>query len=263
MKQVHLLYFSPTHTTKKVLSAIGEGFGLPLIHHNLTDVHQLQHTAAPVFSQEDVVIIGVPVYAGRVPYFLTSFLTTLKGQNTPCALVALYGNREFEDCLAEMYDMALEQGFVPVGAAAFIGQHSFSTNVAAGRPNQDDLSLAHAFGADLGKKLQGSYVPLTADALPGNRPYREVSSAPNTVYPTVDNARCNGCKACVAACPFHNIDFKDDKALVLQDTCIKCHGCVRTCPTGAIAFTNPSFLENVKNFEAKFGKPDKQPVLFL
>lgn len=263
MNQVHLLYFSPTHTTKKVLCAIAAGVGLRPVEHDMTDLRQLQQAPAPTFTDQDLVVIGVPVYGGRVPGFLADYIGAIRGQNTPCVLVAVYGNRAFEDCLVELYDLIIDHGFVPVGGAAFIGQHSFSVNVAGGRPNTADLEIAQSFGAQLAQKLKNLPVALTADALPGNRPYREVSAAPNTTFPTVDTALCRGCKACVLACPTHNIVLQGDKAAVLQETCLRCHGCVRTCPSGAIAFTAPQFLEMVKNFEAKFAQPDQSPELFL
>lgn len=263
MKQVHLLYFSPTHTTKRVLHAIADGVGIRPIEHDMTDLRQLQQSPAPTFTAQDLVVIGVPVYSGRVPGFLADFIQSMRGQNTPCVLVAVYGNRAYEDCLTELYDLVIDHGFVPVGAAAFIGQHSFSTKVAGGRPNPDDLDLAQDFGKQLAQKLQGTPVALAADAVPGNRPYREVSAAANTMFPTVGTALCQGCKACVLACPTHNIVLQGDKAVVCRETCLRCHGCVRACPSGAIAFTAPEFLEMVKNFEAKFAEPDRAPELFL
>ena len=69
-KKIWAMYFSPTGTTEKIvkcvagnLAASGEAevfdFTLP----------QAREKAA-VFSSEDAIVFGVPVYAGRVPNVL-------------------------------------------------------------------------------------------------------------------------------------------------------------------------------------------------
>jgi len=88
----------------------------------------------------DLAIIGVPVYAGRVPEIAAHRLKEIKGAGTPAVVVAVYGNREFEDALVEMRDIAIAQGFEVVAAGAFIAEHSFSTDelpIAAGRPDSE------------------------------------------------------------------------------------------------------------------------------
>ena len=62
-----------------------------------------------------------------------------KGNATPVIPVVVYGNRDYEDALKELSDALSAQGFVPVSAGAFIGEHSYSRKdmpIAAGRPDK-------------------------------------------------------------------------------------------------------------------------------
>lgn len=97
---------------------------------------------------ECLIAIGAPVYGGRVPLDVVNYLQTLHGNGQAAVLVAVYGNRDYEDALLELRDIAKDRGFVPVAAAAFIGEHSFSTeesSIAAGRPDKADIESAEKF----------------------------------------------------------------------------------------------------------------------
>jgi len=54
---------------------------------------------------------------------------------------------------------------------------------------------------------------------------------------------CNGCLACMRACPTQAIRVKNGRAQVLPEFCIDCGSCLAVCPTGAIAPTTLSFAE--------------------
>ena len=47
-------------------------------------------------------------------------------------------------------------GFKTVSAAAFIGEHSFSKTLAAGRPDSADMALAEEFAEKTAEKLKGT-----------------------------------------------------------------------------------------------------------
>jgi len=69
-KKINTMYFSSTDTTKKVVCGIGNKI-LENINRKTT-INNIDFTLPGVrekivsFTEEDVVIIGVPVYAGRV-----------------------------------------------------------------------------------------------------------------------------------------------------------------------------------------------------
>ena len=63
-QKLHLIYFSPTGTTRKIVAAIAAGFTAQHVEH-----YNLTRDITPRHKQlyDGVAIIGVPVYAGRVP----------------------------------------------------------------------------------------------------------------------------------------------------------------------------------------------------
>lgn len=65
--------------------------------------------------------------------------------NCTAIIVVVYGNWDYVDALIELRDIAVKMGFKPIAAAAFIGEHSFSTEdspIAYGRPDISDLNIA-------------------------------------------------------------------------------------------------------------------------
>ncbi len=176
LHSVSLAYYSPTRTTQRVLAAIAEGVGA----RTLTDVDLTlpdAKTRSVPQSQDDLVLFGAPVYAGRIAATAAGRLRRVRGWGTPAVLVVVYGNRAFEDALLELADLVQSTGFLPVAAAAFIGEHSYATDaipIALGRPDAKDLARATAFGQTIGSKLRGlgSQESLPPLAVPGHRPYR-------------------------------------------------------------------------------------------
>jgi flavodoxin len=172
-----LIYFSPTGTTKKILEAIGQGIGIePVEHLDMTLPHAAEKPLGN-FTNE-LVVIGAPVYVGRIPDDALKRFRHFRAWDTKAVLVVVYGNREYEDALLELKDLSKELGFVPIAAAAFIGEHSFSTKdipIAEGRPDEKDLERAVAFGLSINQRLSDS---ASSDApvsltVPGNFPYRD------------------------------------------------------------------------------------------
>ncbi|MEJ2168179.1 MAG: 4Fe-4S binding protein [Desulfobacterales bacterium] len=124
VKQVKLIYFSPTGTTQKVLESIAKGITVEDVEYiNLTPPEGAQQTIPP-FSDE-LVIMGAPVYGGRLPVVAINRFKQLKAGNTLAILIVVYGNREFEDALLELKKLAIELGFNPIAGGAFIGAGRF------------------------------------------------------------------------------------------------------------------------------------------
>ena len=103
--RINIMYFSPTDTTKKIISSTannilnidGRTNTIKVIDFTLPAVRK-----EPVsFTKEDLVIIGVPVYAGRVPNILLKYLDTISGNGALAVAVVVYGNRKFDDALIE------------------------------------------------------------------------------------------------------------------------------------------------------------------
>lgn len=128
-----IVFFSPTHTSARIARAVAEGIGMPRrIETDLT----LDEATTPIEIKDELTIIAVPVYAGRVAPVALQRIQRLKAVNAPVILITVYGNRDYEDALLELKDTAASLGFTPLSAGAFIGEHSYSTSdmpVAAGR----------------------------------------------------------------------------------------------------------------------------------
>lgn len=232
-KRIRELYFSPSGTTKKVTGRIAQGFGLEIVESDL-----LKEGAMEPFADTDCAVVGVPVFAGRVPDVCAQRLKQCKGMGAPAVAVAVYGNRDYDDALLELCDLLRDAGFKVVAAAAFVAQHSIFPVVASGRPDQADMEKLDAFRAECRRVLDAfSGTQEKEVQVKGNSPYCTPGSVP--LKPTGDK-KCNGCGACVRICPVHAISADDPKATD-KDTCISCTACIAACPQHARAFHGAAY----------------------
>jgi ferredoxin len=245
INSVRVVYFSPTGTTKKVLEGILEGIGAEKV--KFSDLLKPQGEIDLTDNNKpDMVIIGMPTYVSRIPPEATVQLKKLKGNGIPVALVAVYGNNKFGDILLEMKDIAKSANFITVAAAAFIGEHSFSTEekpIAAGRPDAKDIADAKAFGESIKTKMT-DYNANIADSdlkVPGEFPYREWHKLP-AQPPVTDENLCNKCGKCKSACPVDAITI-NETIITNSDLCIFCCACIKICPTYARRVIDTKLLE--------------------
>ena len=84
------IWFSPTGGTRAYVKAVAAALPGPAAELDLTRpaVRREEHT----FTAHDLVVIGVPVYYGRVPA-VPGMLDGLRGEDTPAVLLAVYGTR--------------------------------------------------------------------------------------------------------------------------------------------------------------------------
>lgn len=254
--KIRAVYFSPTGTTKKtvchIAAVIAKKAQMPVEEFDFTLPRMRE--AVLSFSKDDLVVFGVPVYAGRVPNVLLKYLRTVKG-NQACAVpVVLYGNRAFDDALAELTDILEQDGLRAIAAGAFVGEHSFSEVLAAGRPDTEDLQAAEQLALQAVKKWQQEQ-PDHPVAVPGDNPskgyYQPRDRKGNAidirkVKPQV-NEKCNNCGLCVQICPMGSIDPKDVKNY--QGICIKCGACIKGCPLCARYYNDEEYLYHKQELE--------------
>jgi len=262
VESVGLIYFSPTHTTKRVVEGIAQGLqaateqSYDLTRPDATSLTRQEMT-------QDLAIIGAPVYAGRLPPVMRARLKQLSGSGKPAAIVVVYGNRAYEDALVELRDMALEVGFRPIAAGAFIGEHSYSTSglpIAAGRPDADDLLTACKFGKAIRKRLTAdSGGPSELLQVPGNVPYKEIRSL-SGMAPSANEALCSKCGKCVLVCPTAAID-KANPTHAAIELCVRCCACVKTCPSNAKRLDDPRIRQVAEWLHANF-RDRKQPETY-
>jgi len=262
-------YFSATGTTEKVISRIAgdlaERFGVPLKTCDFTLPAVRQQP--PVFGPDDLVVFGTPVYAGRVPNLLIKFVAAVRGSDTAAVPVVCYGNRAYDNALAELRNTMRAGGFRIAGSAAFSCQHSFSETQAAGRPDVSDLTVAGGFAWRIYEKLaplaSAAELPIGEDEPVG--PYytpRDRHGNPidiRKVKPLVSDA-CTKCGKCAKLCPLGSID--PDDITQFTGPCMKCNRCRVVCPVGARYFDDPNYLYHKTELEAQFTFPRREPELF-
>lgn len=248
--KVRRVYFSPTGTTRRIVAAMAEHF--PGAGGEL----DLGGRAAPEitpFASDELAIVGIPVFSGRVPEPIVARLKRLSGANNPAIAVAVYGNRHYDDALLELHDTLQQCGFSVIAAAACIARHSIFPQVAHDRPDAEDLAAIAAFARRCRAKLEeaaasgAQHSPL---AVKGMYPYRDIQTT--RFRPSIDD-RCVGCGACVAVCPTQALQASGKGKKPVRDNalCIACTACIATCPTGAQAFRDEHFAAAGKAFAEK------------
>lgn len=264
------MYFSPTGTTRKVVTRLAAQTALRL---SATQIREIDFTLkktrqeSVAFCREDLLIIGVPVYAGRVPNVIKDFIGEIQGNGAKAVAVVLFGNRSFDDGLMELKTLLTSGGFHVIAAGAFVGEHAFSDILAKGRPNQKDLALVDIFARELSEKIQEGnentdfwikgQMPLGNYYTPLNMEGEAVNIL--KVKPKT-TAGCTDCKHCVEICPMESISGEDPTQVV--GICIKCGACVKGCPVKAKYYDDPGFLGHKLQIETNFMDP-KDPEWYL
>lgn len=223
---VYHIAFSPTGGTKKAADLFAEAFDPESTYIDLSD--RSADFSAWSFQEEDVCIVAVPSYGGRVPDIAVSRLRRMNGNGARAILMVVYGNRAYEDTFAELQDTLTEAGFSCIAGVAAIAEHSIIHEFAAGRPDaQDEKELAE-FAQKIREKMEAGMLPEHLN-LPGNRPYKEYGGVP--MKPQAGKA-CVKCGVCAGKCPVGAIDA-DDPSKTDEKICISCMRCIAVCPQEA------------------------------
>lgn len=247
---LHTFFFSPSNTTRKYAKVMTDAFG------EQSQLIDLTHGACEVecdLVDGDTVLLLSPVYAGRIPEMAAKLFRQIDGHGMKAIVAVVYGNRDYDDALLELADIAKADGFDVVAAGAFIAQHCIFPKVANGRPDKSDIETA----VDFIKKAKESH-ELDISAIKGNRPYKKPGAVP--LRPQTDEKECVSCGVCARECPTEAIDpvtLDTDK-----DKCITCCRCIAVCGNQARKFKGIMYATVGKVFRAQNSKR-REPALFF
>ena len=246
------IYFSPTGGTKKVADILVGNLG-----GECREIDLCWEIESLSLQTEDVCLVSVPSFAGRVPQIAIERIKKISGNGAKAVLNCVYGNREWDDTLTELQDALVSCGFVCVATVAAVAEHSIFRQFAAGRPDKDDAKELIEFARKITEKLEfGVFGELNLAGSHGT--YKELVDIP---FKPQANDSCDNCGICAAGCPVGAID-KTDPRKTDKDRCISCMRCQYICPKHARDL-DPVFMQAAAEMMAPKLGGHKKNYLFL
>ena len=269
IRQIQAVYWSATGNTDRAVNTIADALsaalGAPVKRISFTRPAERREDLS--FAAGVLVVFGMPTYAGRLPNKMLPFVREhVHGNGALAAAVVTFGNRAYDNSLAELCAVLEADGFHTVAGGAFACRHAFTDALADGRPDWDDKRQMEDFVRRTAEKVNtlteipppvsvpgdpaaAYYVPRGTDG----QPAKFLKAKPQT-----DLSRCTDCGACARLCPMGAIN--PSNVAEVPGTCIKCQRCVRKCTKHAKYFDDPAFLSHVAMLERNFTEPKENEV---
>ena len=188
--------FSPTGGTKKVADQISCYLG------NITNtVNLIRHDVSfsdVTVPSDSLAVIAAPVFEGVIPDIAIERLKEIQGNHANCVVIAVYGNRAYDDGLIQLKDTAELCGFNVIASVAAVAEHSIMRQFGSGRPDEEDSKELKKFAEEILEKLSSEKELSTDYFVPGSHEYKRLGNL--NVVPKA-SASCTGCGKCADACP--------------------------------------------------------------
>ena len=215
--KVWAVYFSPTGNAKKVVTTMAkraaECLGVPMGTVDFTLPENREGVVS--FDKEDLAFFSTPVYAGRIPNKMLPYVqTAFEGNGALAVAVSVFGNRNFDNGLIELRNELEAHGFHTVAGAGIPTEHVFSSKLATGRPDADDLVKIAEFGEKVAEKVSGLTEIPEKIAVRGDDPVGAYYTPLGTdgkpavflkAKPKTDPEKCTKCGICATVCPMGSI----------------------------------------------------------
>lgn len=126
IKKVIGLYYSPIGGTKMMTEKIARDLAGKLCDYSpekvCFDCYDLEDDTVSGLdlSDENIVVIGVPVYMGKIPLPAAKAIRRIKGDDVMTLVSVSYGGRSYGNALFELQHCAEDAGFKVIGAGAFM-----------------------------------------------------------------------------------------------------------------------------------------------
>ena len=246
------IHFSPTGGTRKVADII-----CGALEGEFNEIDLCGNIEQMSLGEEDICLVSVPSYGGRVPEAAIWRLKNLTGNGAKAVLNCVYGNRAWEDTLTELQDTLEGLGFRCVAALATVAEHSIFRHFATGRPDEQDRAELIEMAGKIQERLNEDFTePLILEGNHGT--YKVFGGSPLKPY---GNDSCTECGLCAKKCPVAAIDAQNPKATT-PEKCISCMRCISICPKGA-RMVDPALLATISERISPHLGGRKENHLFL
>lgn len=263
-----ILCFSATNTTKIICNAVASGMGSvnPLIlDMTLPDKRgEIIADVKTLLDRIDYLIVGAPVYSGKLPPDVIECLKAFNGSGKKAAAIVVYGNRDYGVSLYNMVEILSQNDFNVVAAAAFVAQHSYSdiVPVAMGRPDKSDIEKAQKFGA----QILSASGPLSLKDIPLQIDQHSKSEKYSSLKPSYNEKLCIKCGRCGKTCPAGILSSDTGRYLnrSVRKNCIGCMACVKNCKPGArFLKVNPAVKMVMNKILRQASAERKEPFIII